>query len=234
MGRLQGVIVDIEGASTQTDFEVIEIFDNNNHYPALLGIDWAIDMNGVINLKKRKMIFEKKSLRVVISLDPIEGTHCTEPVCDDESDNELDYIYQIMAQEQDQVNLTIYERISWEHDGSCTSDSDEEVERWQNWLHKVTALNCNMMIRSLRYVTTEARVLPTYDGETIVDEFLDKFESEVLEQQQYSALEWALHATPTQWWSTHQKTVVNWCECRSQMCLHFESPQCQRRVGQLG
>lgn len=52
MGRLQGVIVDIEGASTQTDFEVIEIVDENNPYPVLLGIDWATDMNGVINLKK--------------------------------------------------------------------------------------------------------------------------------------------------------------------------------------
>jgi hypothetical protein len=52
MGRLQGVTVDIEGASALADFEVIEIVDDNNPYPALLGIDWATDMNGVINLKK--------------------------------------------------------------------------------------------------------------------------------------------------------------------------------------
>lgn len=51
MGRLQGVTVDIEGGSTQTDFELIEIVDDSNPYPTLLGIDWAIDMNGVINLK---------------------------------------------------------------------------------------------------------------------------------------------------------------------------------------
>ena len=61
MGRLQGVIVDIEGMSALADFEVIEIVDDRNPYPALLGINWATDMNGVINLKKRKMIFEKKS-----------------------------------------------------------------------------------------------------------------------------------------------------------------------------
>jgi len=29
------------------DFEVIEIVDDNNPYLALLGIDWATDMNGV-------------------------------------------------------------------------------------------------------------------------------------------------------------------------------------------
>ena len=60
---MQGVTVDIEGVSTQTDFEVIEIVDHNNPYLVLLGIDWATDMNGVINLKKRKMIFEKVATR---------------------------------------------------------------------------------------------------------------------------------------------------------------------------
>ena len=44
--------MDIEGASVLENFEVIEIVDNNNSYPMLLGFDWATDMNGVINLKK--------------------------------------------------------------------------------------------------------------------------------------------------------------------------------------
>jgi len=46
------VTVDIEGTSTLTDFEVIEFVDDRNPYPALLGIDWATNMNGVIKLKK--------------------------------------------------------------------------------------------------------------------------------------------------------------------------------------
>ena len=77
------------------NFEVIEIVDDNNPYPALLGIDWATNMNGVINLKKHKMIFEKKSLRVVVSLDPAKGSHYTKPMRDYESDDDLDYIYKI-------------------------------------------------------------------------------------------------------------------------------------------
>lgn len=52
MGRLQGVTVDIEGANVVVNFEVTEILDNINPYPALLGINWATDMNGVINLNK--------------------------------------------------------------------------------------------------------------------------------------------------------------------------------------
>jgi len=39
MGRLHGVTVDIEGMSALDDFEVIEIVDDSNPYPALIGID---------------------------------------------------------------------------------------------------------------------------------------------------------------------------------------------------
>ena len=92
MGQLQGITMDIEGASVLEDFEVIEIVDDNNPYPTLLGIDWATDMNGVINLKKHKMIFEKNYFRVVIPLDPAEGLRYMELVRDYESDDNLDCI----------------------------------------------------------------------------------------------------------------------------------------------
>jgi len=146
MGRLQGVTVDIVGACTQIEFEVIEIVDDSNPYPTLLGIDWATYMNGIINLKKRKIIFEKNSLRVVIPLDPSEGKRYTEPVRDNDYDGELDCIYQLTARDRDRVNPIADDRLSWDHDSSCTSDSDEEVERWQNRLHEVTILNYNRMV----------------------------------------------------------------------------------------
>jgi len=41
------------------------------------------------------MIFEKKSLCVVVLLDPTEGEHYTEPVHDDGDDEEMDCIYKI-------------------------------------------------------------------------------------------------------------------------------------------
>ena len=95
LGKLQGITVDIEGASMLANFEVIEIVDDSNPYPVLLGIDWAINMNGVINLKKHKMIFEKKSLHLVKPLDPADESCYTEPVRNYESDNDLDCIYKI-------------------------------------------------------------------------------------------------------------------------------------------
>ena len=38
LGRFPSVPVDIDGISTLEDFEVIEIIDDSNPYPALLGI----------------------------------------------------------------------------------------------------------------------------------------------------------------------------------------------------
>lgn len=128
MGQLHGVTVDIDGVSIQTDFEVIEIVDDNNPYPALLGIDWSIDMKGIINLKRCKMIFEKKSLWIVVSLDPAEGERYTEPILDEESDDELDCIYQITVQDPNQMQSTNNRRTLWECDSIYTRDSKEEAE----------------------------------------------------------------------------------------------------------
>jgi len=164
MGRLQGVTVDIDSVSTQTDFEVIEIVDNSNPYPTLLGIDWATDMKGIINLKGCKMTFEKKSLRVVVPLDPAERERYTEPIRDEESDDKLDFIYQITAKDQDQMHSTENRGTSWEHDSICTMDSEEEAERWRNRLQGVTTLNCNMMTRSVRRIATKERPHPEENG----------------------------------------------------------------------
>ena len=107
IGPLQGVTIDIEGASALTNFEVIEIVDDSIPYPMLLGIDWATDMHRVINLKKQKMIFENKSLCVIVPLDPVEGSRYTKLVCDYKSDDDLDCLYKITTQDQYWVNPTV-------------------------------------------------------------------------------------------------------------------------------
>jgi hypothetical protein len=56
--------VNIEGVKTKVDFEVIEIMDESDPYPALLGIDWDFDNNVVLNLKKHQMSFETDTLHV--------------------------------------------------------------------------------------------------------------------------------------------------------------------------
>ena len=80
IGRLSQVPVDIEGLCTFIDFEVINIVDDKNPYPTLLGIDWAIDNQTIINFKKRVLSFENDEVRVVSPIDPLEGQRYVEPV----------------------------------------------------------------------------------------------------------------------------------------------------------
>ena len=69
------------------------------------------------------MSFERKSLCVVVLLEPAEGPHYTEPVYDyEESDDDLDQIYKRTAQDQDWVNSVADRWISWDRESSCTSN----------------------------------------------------------------------------------------------------------------
>ena len=86
LGRFPSVPVDIDGVSTLADFEVIEIIDDSNPYPALLGIEWALNNDAVINLKNRQMNFEGKCLRVIVLLDPSQGERYIVPVRDEDQD----------------------------------------------------------------------------------------------------------------------------------------------------
>ena len=62
LGRLPKVMVDIAGVKFLFDFGVTEIVEDTDPYPAILGLKWAIDMGGVINLKKRSMVLDRKSV----------------------------------------------------------------------------------------------------------------------------------------------------------------------------
>ena len=86
LGRFLDLQIDIDGVSTSADFEVIEIIDDSNPYPALLGIEWAIDNAAVINLKKRQMTFEGKGFRVIVPLEPSQGEGYTKPLRDEDQD----------------------------------------------------------------------------------------------------------------------------------------------------
>ena len=74
------VPVNIDGLRTFVDFEVINIVDDTNPYPMLLGIDWAIDNHTIINFKKRILSFKDEEMRVVSPIDPFEGQRYVDPV----------------------------------------------------------------------------------------------------------------------------------------------------------
>ena len=66
---------------------------------------------------------------MIIPLDRAEGWHYTERVRDYESDDHLDCIYKIKAGDKDWLNASVDGWITWKRESSCTSDSDEEIER---------------------------------------------------------------------------------------------------------
>lgn len=98
LGRYSNVIVDIDRVHidrvhTITDFEVIEIVDDSNTYPMLLGLDWGFANIIIINLKKRKMIFERNNMSVIVPFDASEGVRYTKRVKEEYSADYVDNIY---------------------------------------------------------------------------------------------------------------------------------------------
>ena len=90
IGRLSQVSIDIEGLCTFADFEVINIVDDMNPYTALVGIDWAIDNQNILNFKKRILSFEDDEMRVVSPIDPSEGQRYVELVYNEGQGDYLD------------------------------------------------------------------------------------------------------------------------------------------------
>jgi hypothetical protein len=60
IGRLKGVIVDLDGVCSKANFEVIEIVDGTTPYPTSLGLDWSFDNQTIIDLNTRNMTFESR------------------------------------------------------------------------------------------------------------------------------------------------------------------------------
>ena len=124
LGRLTKVVVDIAGVKVHADFEVIQIVDDADPYPALLGLDWAIDMGGIINLKRRRMVFENGGTRVIVLLDPTEGEWYIESIQEEE---DADHIYKIISQDDDWIKPIADSMLCWEKYSECLFDSDEEI-----------------------------------------------------------------------------------------------------------
>nr|KUM46224.1 hypothetical protein ABT39_MTgene1730 [Picea glauca]KUM48740.1 hypothetical protein ABT39_MTgene4755 [Picea glauca] len=93
--ELENVEVNLVGVNTYADFEVISILGDRDPYPALLGIDWAYDNYGIIDLKKETMTFEYEGTRVIQPLDPYKGLWYTKPANDNMEMESLENIYHL-------------------------------------------------------------------------------------------------------------------------------------------
>jgi len=119
IGRLTRILMNIDGVQNVTYFEVIEIVDENQPYPVLMGLKWAFDNQAIINLKRREMIFEVGGLKFTAPLDPKEGRRYIEPTQGDE----IYHLYNMTTRMDDYVNSNVDDKLSWRRIYSCTSDS---------------------------------------------------------------------------------------------------------------
>ena len=98
------VPIKIEGLQIYEGFEVIDIIDDTNLYPTLVGIQQYIKYQTIINFKKRILTFEYTELWVVDPIDPLEGQRYVEQVNNKGQDGYLDHIYNITYAMDDYVN----------------------------------------------------------------------------------------------------------------------------------
>jgi hypothetical protein len=152
IGRLKGVVVDLDGVHIEENFEVIEIMDDTTPYTTLLGLDWVFDNQTIINLKTRKMTFQFEEYRVIAPLDPSEGERFVEPTCLDLE--EISQLYRTTTCDEDYVNPTTYGVLSWWSITSYAIESDIGLENWHQRLHKVSMRRCARIDYTIRWIGT--------------------------------------------------------------------------------
>ena len=127
ISQLTQVPIEI-GLKTYAEFEVIDIVDDTNPYPTLMGIDYEIDNQTTINFKKWILKFEDSKLRVVAPIDPLEGQRYIKKVNSEGKGGNHDDIYKITSIMDDYVNPTTYINLIWRNVSSYTSYSGEALE----------------------------------------------------------------------------------------------------------
>ena len=94
--------------------------------------------------------------------------------------------------------------MDWQCDSSCMIDSDEGLENWQSRLYELHGHRCARITKSIRWVGSETRTLPTFDGLTNLEEFIVQFSDKVPDIQKMETLDSTFRATAARWWNGHK------------------------------
>ena len=82
-------------------------------FSALMGIDWAIKNQTLINFKKCILSFEDLEMWVFVLIEPLEGGCYVELVRGEFHEGYLDNIYHISYTMVDYINPTPNGKLSW-------------------------------------------------------------------------------------------------------------------------
>jgi hypothetical protein len=210
IGRLENVEIDVAGVKTVDDFEVIEIMGDKDPYPTVLGIDWAYDNYAVIDLKKDIRTFEVEGIKLVQPSDPYVGPRYTEPTDNNMEGENLDQLYIVtVGMREYYINPIVDESVSWRSIQSVDEDSELAFDSWKQGSYETFSRRC-AIVRETRWVGTEVREHPIYDGTLEIDCFMVNMEENIVEDQRITVLDLALQDTPAKWWTNHKALVENW------------------------
>ena len=133
----------------------------------------------------------------------------------------MESLYQMTANQSDYINPNAEGNISWRCDNSCASDSDVGLENQKNRLYEVSAHRCTFMTKSLQWIGIEIKDTPSFDGLANVNNFLERFEQEIPQEQRMSVIDLAVRATPARWWYAHKENIASWDDIKRLMAIIF-------------
>ena len=106
------------------------------------------------------------------------------------------------------------------------TDSDEGLENWQNRLYELNGHQCARITKSIRWVGSQTRILPNFDGLTDPEDFIVQFSEQVPDSQKMETLDSVFRAAATRWSNGHKKYIHSWRACQNFLRLRFmDQPQ---------
>jgi hypothetical protein len=138
---------------------------------------------------------------------------------------DLDQFYTVIAgTREDYINPTVDGSVSWRSIQSVNEDSEMAFDSWQQGSYEIFSRIC-ATIRETRWVGTEVREHPVYDGTSGPDIFLLNMEEKVAEAQRISVLDLSLQDTRTKWWANHKSLLKNWDDVKKAIKYRFQDKE---------
>jgi hypothetical protein len=199
IGRLENVEIDVVGVKTVDYFEGIEIMGDKDPYPSLLSIDWDFENYAMIDLKKHTMMFEADGIKVVQPLDSYVGPRYTELMNKHMEGEDLDQLYTVIAGMREYyINPNAEGSVIWRSIQSTDEYSELTFESWQQGSYEIF-LRRHTTVKETRWVGTEVREHPIYDGNLELDSFMVSMEENIAKDQMISVFHLSLHDTIVRW-----------------------------------
>ena len=122
-----------------TDFKVIEPKEGIKSYPTLVSWPWARKMKANISLEKDRIKIKGQGKKIIIPLDPKEGTPWEEP---DDIEDKVRQLYKVIQSNYDLVEPNNQGELDLGSPTSIGQNSDADLYNWQLEKYESYAKDC--------------------------------------------------------------------------------------------